>query len=214
MATAPARAQRQTIDVLPLCFRAAVGTIDVDARTCELIFSTGAAVSRYDWMAGKRYRETLSMKPEHIRMDRLNADAPLLDSHSAWAIGDVLGVVASGSARVEKGKAIATVRFSRREAVEPIFQDVRDGIIKSVSVGYRVYKFIETQGKNDEVPTREAVDWEPHELSLVAMPADIGAKVRDGDKTLTNECLIVRAESVDDDRARRLKLAIAKARVA
>ncbi len=180
----------QTIDALPLSVRAEVGTIDAEKRTAELIFSTGAAVTRYDWMSGKRYREVLGMKPENIRLERLNAGAPLLDAHSAYSIGDVLGAVEEDSARVEKGKALATVRFSKRDTVEPIFQDVRDKIIRSVSVGYRVHKFIETQGKNDEMPTREAVDWEPFEVSLVPMPADTGAKVRSGDKSLTNECVL------------------------
>jgi hypothetical protein len=181
----------QTIDLPPLCLRAEVGAVNDEARTVELIFSTGAAVVRYDWMSGKRYRETLSMKTEHIRLDRLNAGAPLLNAHSAWSLGDVLGTVEPDSARIEKSKGIATVRFSKREDVEPIYQDVRDKIIRSVSVGYRVHKFIESQGKNDEMPTREAVDWEPYEVSLVPMPADTGARVRAGDKSDTNPCVIV-----------------------
>lgn len=196
------KASAQTIDLAPLCVRAEVGTVNDESRTVELIFSTGAAVVRMDYWTGKRYREVLSMKPEHLRLDRLNAGAPLLDAHSAWSVGDVLGTVQPDSARVEKGKGLATVRFSKRDTVEPIYQDVKDKIIRNVSVGYRVHKFLEEQGKNDEIPTRTAIDWEPFEISMVPMPADTGARVRH-DKSLTNPCVIARASTAADaDRMR------------
>lgn len=203
----------QTIDLSPFSVRADVGAVNHEARTVELIFSTGAPVVRMDYWTGKRYREVLSMKPEHIRLDRLNAGAPLLDAHSAWSVGDVLGTVEPDSARLEKGKGIATVRFSKRKSVEDIYQDVRDGIIRSVSVGYRVHKFVEEQGKNEEIPTRTAIDWEPFEVSMVPMPADTGARVRN-DKSLTNPCVILAPTSnsdTDADRMRRFRLALARA---
>ncbi len=204
--------QPRSIDIPPLCLRADVGAVDEDRRTVPIIFSTGAPVVRMDWWSGKKFREVLSMKPEHVRLERMNAGAPLLDAHSAWSVGDILGTVEPDSARIEKGQALAVVRFSRREAVEPVFQDVRDRIIRSVSVGYRVHKFIEEQGKAEEIPTRTAIDWEPYEVSLVPMPADAGAKVRRGDKADTNACLIVtQAEIVADaDRLRRFRLASAR----
>ena len=181
----------QTVDLPSLSVRADVGAVNDDARTVELIFSTGAPVDRVDFWTGKRYREVLSMDPAHVRLDRLNAGAPLLDSHSAWSVGDVLGTVERGTASLDKGKGIATVRFSKRDAVTPIWQDVRDGIIRNVSVGYRVYKFEETQPKDGGTPTRTAVDWEPFEVSMVPMPADAGARVRSGDKSDTNPCVIL-----------------------
>jgi hypothetical protein len=198
--------QIQTIDCPPLGVRAEVGSINRTNRTAELIFSTGAPVDRIDWWTGKRYIEKLSMDPAHIRLDRLNAGAPLLDSHSAWSVGDILGAVEGDSARIEKGRGIATVRFSRRDDVEPVFQDVLDGIVRSVSVGYRVYKFVEDTPKDGGTPTRTAIDWEPYEVSMVPMPADTGAKVRNGDKTGTNPCVIER-QSDDADRNRRLRFA-------
>lgn len=204
----------QTIDLAPLCVRAEIGAVNDDARTVDLIFSTGAAVVRMDYWTGKRYREVLSMKPEHLRLDRLNAGAPLLDAHSAWSVSDVLGTVQRDSAKVEKGKGLCSVRFSKRESVKDIYEDVRDGIIACVSVGYRVHKFVEEQGKNEDMPTRTAIDWEPFEVSMVPMPADAGAKVR-SDKSLTNPCVILgapRHTSPDDaDRMRRFRLALARA---
>lgn len=198
-----------TIDVVPLSIRAEVQSINAETRTAELVFSTGAAVDRFDWLSGKRYREVLSMKKSHVRLDRLNAGAPLLDSHSAYTVGDQLGAIVRGTARIENGQAVARVRFSKRAAVEPIFQDVQDGIISSVSVGYRVHRFEETEGRDGGPATRLATDWEPFEVSLVSMPADVGAKVRDGDRSLTNSCVVVCA-AADADRRRQFLLARAK----
>jgi hypothetical protein len=202
-----------TVDLPALCVRAEVRTANDETRSVELIFSAGAAVDRMDWYTGKRYREVLSMDPAHVRLQRLNAGGPLLDAHSAFSVGDILGRVEPGTARIEKGRGIATVRFSKRESVNEIWQDVRDGIISNVSVGYRVHKFVEEASKDGGVPTRTAIDWEPFEVSMVPMPADHGARVRSGDKSDTNPCVIVtRTASLDDaDRARRFRLAQARA---
>lgn len=205
----------RTVDVPPLSVRASVGTVNEDDHTVELVFSTGAPVERYDWMSDKRYLEVLSLKPEHIRIDRLNAGAPLLDAHSAYSITDMLGAVEPGSVKLTATEARATVRFSRRDAVEPIWGDVKDGLIRSVSVGYRVHKFQEDDGKGNKMPVRTAIDWEPFEISMVPMPADVGARVRAGDKSDTNPCVIVtRATMEDADRWRRLRLARARSHVA
>lgn len=201
--------QSQTIDLPPLCVRAEVNSIDDEARTADLIFSTGAAVERMDWWTGKKYIERLGMKPENLRLERLNSGAPLLDAHSSYSITDQIGVVEPDTARIEKGKGVATVRFSRREAVESIWSDVKDRILRSVSVGYRILRFEETPGVDGGLTTRLATLWEPFEVSLVPMPADVGAKVRAGDKSNTNQCVIVRMAQ-DEDRIRRFRLAAAR----
>lgn len=201
----------QNIDSPPLSVRASVGGVNKEARTVDLTFSTGAAVDRMDYWSGKRYREVLSMDPAHVRLDRLNSGAPLLDAHSAYSVGDVLGAVQPDSARIQSKQGVATVRFSKRDTVDPIFQDVVDGIIRNVSVGYRVYKFVEDTPKDGGTPTRTAIDWEPFEISMVPMPADVGARVRGGDKSDTNACVILTHDvTTDADRNRRLRLANAR----
>lgn len=192
---------------MPLAFRADLGSSDAEKRTVDLIFSTGAAVTRYDYSTGKRYREVLSMEAGHVRLQRLNAVGNLLDSHSAWSVGDVLGAIEPGSARIEKGKGLATVRFSQRAAVKDVFQDVIDKILRSVSVGYNVYRYVEDAGKDSQIPTRTAIDWEPYEISLVPMPADVGATVRS--KALSHLCVIEPRQD-DADRLRHFRLANAR----
>lgn len=198
-----------TVELPPLQMRAALASINEEARTVDAIFSTGAGVERYDWRTGGRFIEKLAITDKAIRLQRLNSGAAVLDSHSAWSVSDILGSVVPGTARIEGGKAIATLRFSRREAVEPIWTDVVDGHLRFVSVGYRVHKFEEETGSTNKLPVRLAVDWEPFEVSMVPMPADAGAKVRAGQPVEVNQCVIVLAS--DQDRLRSLRLAQAKA---
>lgn len=175
--------QTRTTDLPMLAFRAAVAakSFDRDNRTVDLTFSTGAAVKRYDWRTGTYYWEKLSLDPKHVRMERLNSGAPLLDTHSGWSLSSVLGVVLDDTATVDGKKGRATVQFSQREDVAPIVQDVEDGIIRNVSLGYVVEEYEEIPPKRKgDIPTRLAIDWTPYEVSLVPMPADFGAQVRSG----------------------------------
>lgn len=155
-------------------------TVNAEKRTVEVVWTTGARVARYG-IEGS-YMEELSMDAQAIRLDRLNAGAPLLNSHSAADLSDVVGVVER--AWLDEGVGRAVIRFSSRDEVTPIFNDVRDGIIRNISVGYRVWKYErEEQG---DTPVMRAVDWEPHELSLVPIPADAGAQVRSEDPPKIN----------------------------
>lgn len=203
------------IELAPLDLRASVGEVNEDKRTVALTFSTGADVVRYDWMTGKRYVERLSLDPKHVRLQRLNTGAPLLNAHSAYSLADQIGVVEDGTAVVDGKVGRAVVRFSKRADVEPFYQDVRDKVIRNVSVGYRVWRFEESQGKGNELPVRLATDWEPYEISMVPMGADAGARARSSRDVQTNACLLVTgagddAAVVDADRMRRLRFARAR----
>ncbi|MEO5333980.1 MAG: DUF3387 domain-containing protein [Magnetococcus sp. YQC-5] len=163
------------------------GTANAEARTVDMIWSTGATVRRRDWVTGQSYDETLSMNPSCVDLSRLNGGAPLLDSHDASALDSILGVVER--AWIEGGMGRATVRFSSREDVAPIFKDVQDGILRNVSVGYTVrkYELTEEAGK---VPHWRAVEWTPLELSAVPLGADPGAGFR-AQENSTNPCQMI-----------------------
>jgi hypothetical protein len=168
---------------LPLQTRADVrlqpDSIDAEARTVEVVWSTGTTVRRRDLWTGKRYDEVLSLDPRHVDLSRLNSGAPLLNTHGAFDLAGIIGVVER--AWIERSndsyEGRATVRFSAREDVEPLWQDVRAGIIRNVSVGYtvRAYEVIEQDG---QVPVWRAIDWQPVELSAVPVGADGGAGFR------------------------------------
>jgi phage major head subunit gpT-like protein len=126
-----------------------------------------------------------------VRLDRLNSGAPFLNSHDSWSLDSILGVVADGSARIQGTEGHATVRFSDRADVEPIWRDVVNGIIRNISVGYRVHKY-EIEKRDGQRPLYRAVDWEPLELSAVAIGADPGAHFRSMDAS--TPCVVIRAD--------------------
>src|SRR5262245_42527058 len=103
----------------PLCVRAELSlqSVNEEDRTVDLVFTTGAGVERYDYWKDERYIETLSLDPAHVRLDRLNAGGPVLDSHSAWSVSDQLGAVVPGSVKLTKKAGELKARFSNRQSV-------------------------------------------------------------------------------------------------
>lgn len=167
---------------LPLQTRAAAVTGVADgSRTVNLVWSTGAPAKRFDFWTGTYYMEELSLDPAHVRLDRMNSGANLLNTHAQSDLSAVLGVVEPGSAAIVNGEGVCQVRFSERADVEPYFRDVSTGIIRNVSVGYIVHQYQKTDPpEGGGLPVWLAIDWEPAEVSLVSVPADFGAGVRSG----------------------------------
>ncbi len=67
-----------TMIELPALLRSAElapNTVDTDTRTVEVIWSAGAR-GRRSTLFGEPYDEELSVDPDHVRLDRLNAGAP------------------------------------------------------------------------------------------------------------------------------------------
>ncbi len=160
-----------TIELLARRATLAPATADAEARTVEVVWSTGTPVRRRD-MDGQ-YIERLSLAPEAVDLSRLEG-ASVLDAHRQTAVRDVLGSVRSAAVDGKRGTAL--IQFSARPEVEPIWQDVQAGILRHVSVGYSVEDWAESTENGARVLT--AVRWTPHEISLVPTPADPGAHIR------------------------------------
>jgi HK97 family phage major capsid protein/HK97 family phage prohead protease len=140
--------------------------IDKEARTAELAFSSEEPYARW-WGV-----EILECTSKAMRTKRIKSGAPLLCDHDTR---DQIGVIESvqiGADRV--GRAV--VRFGRSARAEEWFQDVVDGIRTSVSVGYEIHsaRLVETK---DGVDTYSVDDWEPYEVSIVSVPADISVGI-------------------------------------
>lgn len=153
-------------------------TINEEDRTVEVVFGSENPTRMRTWEYGL-ILETLSFDPKHVRLDRLNSGAPLLDNHDAYgSVADiVVGVVERAWTKEKKGHA--KVRFGKGEKATKILEMVRDGVLRNISVGYRVNKYEVTRAiEKGELDQYRAIDWEPHEISLVAIPADDSAKVR------------------------------------
>lgn len=157
--------------------RAAAGEGEASPlATCKIVFSAGARVKRYDWYRERYFLEELVVEEGAIRMERLQRGAPLLNTHSSWDLEDVLGVCENPA--IERGAGTVDVTFSRRQTVAGYVQDVDDGVIRNVSVGYARHK-IEMVPPEEEggLWVYRVVDWEPMEVSLVPIPADMDSQV-------------------------------------
>lgn len=157
-------------DMLPPQTRSApVATVNAEARTVDLVWTTGASVRRYDWRRDRYYTESLEVTPEAVDLSRLQSGAPLLNAHWSMSLEDIVGVVEA--ARIEDGVGYATVRFSERPELEGIWRDVQSGVIRNVSVGYRIDKLAMEQDESGNW-TYRATGWTPLEISLVPVGAD------------------------------------------
>jgi len=102
----------ETREMPHLMTRASIGSIDTEKREFEVVFATNSEVTMFDWDRGQ-FIEVLDMKPESVRMTRINSGAPLLDNHdSRKGTSGVLGAVVKDSAKVDGQKATARVRMS------------------------------------------------------------------------------------------------------
>jgi hypothetical protein len=166
--------------IAPMMVRAASvrpASYQEEDNSIEITWSTGAAGMRFDWLDGEFYVEELSMEATAVRLDRLNNGACLLDSHQDYTLRSVLGSVVPGTARIEGGQGIARVSLARTPDVADTNQKIIDGHIRSVSVGYAVHTYLRTESEGER-PHLLATDWEPVEVSMVAVPFDAGAQVR------------------------------------
>ncbi|QBQ98642.1 peptidase U35 [Paraburkholderia pallida] len=155
--------------------------VDDSTRTVDCTWTAGALVQRYDWYRDRPYLEELSTDPAHVNLQRLQSgNAPVLNSHSAWDVGSVIGVVQSASMGTDSGQA--SIRFSNRDDVTPIWQDVQDRILRNVSLGARInqIEMIPPGAEDNEQWIYRAIDWEPYEISLVPVGADLNATLRSG----------------------------------
>ena len=136
--------------------------IDEAARTVELAFSSEEPYDR--WWG----REILDHQKKSVRLGRLKAGGPLLCDHDSR---DHVGVIES--VRIDAdlvGRAV--VRFGKSARAEEVWQDVKDGIRQSVSVGYVIHKAQLVETGDETTETFRVTDWEPYEVSLVSVPAD------------------------------------------
>lgn len=161
----------QRIEHMPMLTRAAVIEVPTDAedRRVTLVFSTeDARVERWFGI------EILGHNADEVDLTRLaSGTAALLVDHD---FRDQVGVIESAALDGTKGRA--TVRFGNSARAQEILQDVKDRIRLNVSVGYFVNRVeMITAGKGDELSTYRVTSWEPYEISIVSVPADIHAGI-------------------------------------
>lgn len=150
---------------------------DAATRTVTAVISTGASVARYDFQG--EFDEALAINAEAVNMSGI-IGGPVLNNHSRYSVEDVLGVVTE--CWVDEKRLLARLKFSGRADVAGILQDIADGVIRNVSVGYTVQKSEESKDKSGR-RTRTATKWTPREVSIVPIGADPGASIRSEEMT-------------------------------
>ena len=159
------RSEKDTARIkLGVCFRELKfnrDAIDEDARTVALSFSSEDPYER--WFG----YEILGHDASEVRLGRLNDGAPLLFNHDR---DSHLGIIED--VKLENKRGYSVVRFGNGALANEKFQDVKDGILQKVSVGYIVHKAVLVEENKDGPDTYRMTDWEPMENSLVTIPAD------------------------------------------
>jgi HK97 family phage major capsid protein len=152
--------------------------VDEDNRTVRIAFSSEQPYER-------------DFGIEILDHDRANLEfmasgnAPLLLDHDATK---QIGIVENASIDSDKvGRA--TVRFGKSPLAEEVFNDVKDGIRRNISVGYEVFdmKAVE-KGSEEEGSSKRTfrVAFKPLEASIVSIPADTSVGVGRSASITTN----------------------------
>lgn len=110
-------------------------------------------------------REVLSHASESVNMERMQTGAPVLFAHD-----DRIPIGVVRSARIDGRRLRVSMQWSKNARAREIRQDVEDGVIRGVSIGYSIERSEVTAA--GDPPTVTATRWTPHEVSIVAVPAD------------------------------------------
>ena len=142
-------------------------------RRREVLFYSGATVERFDFFTGESWKLRFDM--DSADLSALSAGAPVLDGHMTHETEYVIGVVESAR-RADDGYR-AVLRFSNREDVNGLWQDIQDGILRNVSMGVQIGELVVESKPGAEVKQYLARKWKPYEISIVPIGADPKAKI-------------------------------------
>ncbi|OJW77984.1 phage major capsid protein [Thiobacillus sp. 65-1402] len=181
-ATAEQPAKRQRIEgtlhrSLPatLTVRAAEeGATDDGLLRLRLSVSSEEPYLRSSWWS-EPWVETLGHKEGEVDLVRLNGGAAVLANHDRYTAVGATPLAAIGAverAWLDGDRLLADLVISRREALADLRQDIADGLVKNVSIGYQINERTLTKAYDDQPNEYRVTDWTPFEISLVDIPAD------------------------------------------
>jgi HK97 family phage major capsid protein len=139
-----------------------VRAINVEERLLSgLVFSSETPVRRWFGM------EVLDHNPSSVDLSRIKNVGSVLMNHDPDR-----PVAKPENVRIENGKGIADARFGTKALAEEAFLDVREGVIRGVSVGYIPLKMQLEEQKEGAPSTYRVMKWQVLEYSLTPIPAD------------------------------------------
>lgn len=139
----------------------------------EFPFSSEEPYLRSNWF-DEPWIEVLGHKTGEVDLTRLNGGAPVLLNHGRNMTEDapLMSVGITTRAWIDKGRGYVEVKMSRREGMEPLLQDIEDGIVSNVSVGYQINERTLTQENKNSPNEYRVTSWTPMEITLCDIPAD------------------------------------------
>ena len=165
-----------------------IANVSDDDRSIELSFSSEIIVKR--WYGN----EILSHDEGAVDLTRLNEIGVLLFNHNS---NNVLGKVERAWLDTTLRKCKAIVKFDDDDESEKIFQKVKNGTLRGVSVGYSVDCWEEVRNGSTSSngrftgPAEIATKWSPTEISIVSVPADpnvgVGRSLGDNESESSTE---------------------------
>src|SRR5690606_23894923 len=100
---------------------------------------------------------------------------------------------------------VAEIRLSAAEDVRSVVLKVEEQILRGISVGYAVARWIETTNPQTKARIRTAAKWTIREVSLVGIPADPLSHIRSEDAmttlTETDTTTVINPPAVTETRA-------------
>ncbi|MDF2140852.1 prohead protease/major capsid protein fusion protein [Paenirhodobacter sp. CAU 1674] len=165
-----------------------VNSIDVEARTIEVVFTTGEIIPHYIQTPRgcERVLTRIMVGEDTIMLDKMPGQ-PVLDSHMDYSARQVIGVIEE--AWVKDGKGFARLRFSAADDVATTWKRIEEKILRNCSLGFaiRAAEAVMEDGPNGPVEIWNLTKVEPFEISMVPIGADSGAKVqaRDAGQNVT-----------------------------
>lgn len=166
---------------LPMGFRSlqlrAQKAGDGGEASYPLTLATDQPVKRSGWFGW--YYEILGHDAGEVVTDRLERGLSLLVNHDP---NQRAGKIENG--QVADGKTIGEARFGSTDFARSVKQEVDDGTLTDMSVGYMVHEYarvadVDAADDEDEdyLGTYRAVSWEPYEGSLTPIPADANSGI-------------------------------------
>ena len=159
-----------------LTIRQAVeGQPDDGLLRLRLSVSSEAPYLRSTWW-DEPWIEVLGHQEGEVDLTRLNDGGAVLGNHDRYTSHGntpLAGIGATERALTEEGKIVVDLVLSRREALADLRQDITDGLVRNVSIGYLINERVLTKTNGDGQPNEYRVtSWTPFEVSLVDIPAD------------------------------------------
>lgn len=158
-----------------LCDDVDVRAIDVDGRSATFVAATENGVETY---FGTEY-----LRMSGADLSRYRRNSVVLDTHNRFEAGAIIG---KATVSIANRELVAVITFAETERADEIWQLVRGGFLKALSVGFRardvqVIEEGESSGSGKskiQGPARIVKDWQLYEISVVPVGADAEALKR------------------------------------